>query len=329
MRIPRWMAGLCLAFLFDGTALAAARKVLVVDSYHAEYAWSKAYHQAIVNTLGDKAEVSFFQMDTKRLPKDQHQGKADEALKLIADSKPDLVITGDDAALRYVGARLSGSSLPIVYLGINNNPRNYIVDEATNITGVLERPLIQRNVALIRQLVPNLKRALLLFDGDLTSQVINEEIFVGRGVLRIGDIEVELVRCYDFDAWQKQVEEAPRRYQAIWAGLYQTLRDSQGKVVPDSQVINWTAKHSKLPVFGFWDFVIGPDKAVGGLVLSGKEQGQQAAEIAKQILFQRRSPGSIFPVNTGSGELMFSRSGLQRYGLKLPDTWLRQVRFVE
>jgi ABC-type uncharacterized transport system substrate-binding protein len=255
--------------------------------------------------------------------------RAEQVLSQIRRQRPDLVVVADDAALRFVGTRLAGSKTPVVYLGINQNPRHYLQDHAANVTGVLERPLIRRNVNLMRQMVPGVQRVLLLFDNDLTSEVLKEELFGRASSLQDGSVQIDLVRAIDYADWQRQVSQAGSRYQAIWTGLYQTLRDSNGKLVPDSEVIAWTAANSKLPLFAFWDFAIGPDKAIGGLVLSGSDQGSLAAGLVRQILFQRRQPGSLFPLNGGNGRLLFSRGALQRFGLTLPPAWAGQVQLIE
>lgn len=326
--MTRYLARLCLAFLF-AQAHAAAPTVLLVDSYHAGYAWSQAWRGTLMRTLGSSVQFSYIELDSKRQPRDQLEPRAEQVLSQIRRQRPDLVLVADDAALRFVGTRLAGSKTPVVYLGINQNPRHYLQDHAANFTGVLERPLIRRNVNLMRQMVPGIQRVLLLFDNDLTSEVLQEELFGRTSSLQDGSVQIDLVRAIDYADWQRQVNQAGSRYQAIWTGLYQTLRDSNGKVVADSEVIAWTAANSKLPLFAFWDFAIGPDKAVGGLVLSGSDQGSLAAGLVRQILFQRRQPGSLFPLSGGNGRLLFSRGALQRFGLTLPPAWAGQVQLIE
>ena len=326
--MTRHLAGLCLAFLF-AHALAATPTVLLVNSYHAGYAWSQAWRTALTASLGSRVQLVYTELDSKRQPRDTLEPRAAQILVQIQRLQPDLVLVADDAALRFVGARLAGSATPVVYLGINQNPRHYLQEHAANVTGVLERPLVRRNVSLMRQLVPGMQRVLLLFDNDLTSEVIQEELFGRASTLQDGKVQIDLVRAIDYADWQRQVSQAPGRYQAIWTGLYQTLRDANGKVVPDSEVIAWTAANSTLPLFAFWDFAVGADKAAGGLVLSGADQGRLAAGLVQQILFQRRQPGSLFPLNGGGGQLLFSRGALQRFGLQLPAAWAGQVRLIE
>lgn len=326
--MTRYLARLCLAFLF-AQAYAATPTVLLVDSYHAGYAWSQAWRAALMRTLGSSVQFSYAELDSKRQPRDQLEPRAKQIMAQIQRQQPQLVVVADDAALRFVGTRLAGSTTPVVYLGINQNPRHYLQDYAANVTGVLERPLIRRNINLMRQMVPGMRRVLLLFDNDLTSEVIQEELFGRANSLQDGAVQIDLVRAIDYTDWQSQVIQAGGRYQAIWTGLYQTLRDTNGKLVPDSEVIAWTAANSKLPLFAFWDFAIGPDKAIGGLVLSGSDQGRLAAGLVQQVLFQRRQPGSLFPLNGGSGHLLFSRRALQRFGLTLPPAWAGQVQLIE
>lgn len=325
----RLTAAVCLLLLVPCLWATGLKRIMVVDSYHAEYDWSRDYRMALQDVLRDKAELTFFQMDTKRLPKAQHAARAEAALRLIATEKPDLVITGDDAALKLVGARLAGSRLPVVYLGINQNPRSYLTGNHANVTGVLERPLIRRNILLMKSLIPTLKRALVLFDNDLTSQVIRDELFGGLDSMRFGDVDVDLVMATNYADWQQKIKSAPATYQAVWVGLYQALRDGAGNVVPDRQVIQWTAANSQRPVFGFWDFAIGPNKAAGGMVLSGHDQGVAAAIIAQNILFNHQQPDQIFPVNLGEGMLIFSKSALRRFNLTLPAHLAKDSRLVD
>lgn len=118
-------------------------------------------------------------------------------------------------------------------------------------------------------------------------------------------------------------------YQSIVAGLYQSLKGFGNIVVDDELVITWTSKNSTLPVFAFWDFSVGKEKALGGLVLSGDEQGSVAASLIKDILEKNKAISSIDPVTTPNGSLFFSRNQLERFKLSLPASMKEQTRFVD
>ena len=86
------------------------------------------------------------------------------------------------------------------YLGINNNPRNYDVVGATNITGVLERPLLKRSVLLTKKILTKAKKGLVLLDSGATSYASLNTEFDNQSHIKVGDlkVEVELIERYSF-----------------------------------------------------------------------------------------------------------------------------------
>lgn len=297
---------------------AAGNTILVIESYNVEMPWDISYKEALQEALGKKYKLEYFQMDTKRLPKDKHAAMADKAWARYEALHPILVILGDDAALQFLAPRLGATSTPVVYLGINNNPRAYFDAEVIkNITGVLERPLLKRNIAFAHQLLPNAKRALVLFDTDVTSQVVRQETFGGQSELEIGGVSIDFKLVGEWELWKQAILDAGQKYDMIFVGLYQALRDSSGKNANADDVARWTSENTPVPSFGFWDWAVGPDKTIGGLVLYGKEQGKAAAEIALKIL-SGTSPGSIYPVTADRGHFLFSKKQLAKYKITLP-----------
>lgn len=71
-----------------------AEKVLLIESYHAEYPWDASYVKGIESVLTDSAQLYRFQMDTKRLPAKEFESRADEALSYYYSLQPDVVILG-------------------------------------------------------------------------------------------------------------------------------------------------------------------------------------------------------------------------------------------
>ena len=309
--------------------LAAKPAILVVESYNVEMEWDVSYKQALEEALGQKYKLEYFQMDTKRLPKDQHAAMADKAWARYQALQPVLVILGDDAALKFLANRLGATSTPVVYLGINNNPREYFdANIIKNITGVLERPVLKRNIAFAHEIMPNAKRALVLFDTDVTSQVVLKDTFGGQHQLVINGVDVDLKLIGEWELWQKEVLDAKQNYDMIFLGLYQALRDRAGKSVNTTdEVARWTSENSPVPTFGFWDWAVGPDKTIGGLVLYGREQGKAAAEIALKIL-SGTPPAQIYPVTADRGHFLFSKRQLERYKIVLPVAIARETSWT-
>lgn len=322
------LISLCLSLFFPLSAW-GQKQVLVVESYHSEFSWDAEYSRALRQHLGNRVLLRFVQLDTKRTPAEKVRLKAEEILHSISLSPPDLVIVADDAALRMVGSRLAPSHIPVIYLGINNNPRNDGVPLGANISGVLERPLILRNVLGMKTSISGMRRLLLLFDDDLTSRIIQQEAFSGKNSLQFGSIRVDMVRVSRFSDWKRTLQRAPQDYQAVWIGLYFALHDDQGNSVSSDEVLRWSNQQAQLPLFGFWDFSVGKGKTAGGLILSGYEQGMEAARMAESVLFNQQSLRSRFPVTPSNGRYVFSRSELSHFGIRLAPELLPRVQWVD
>lgn len=319
----------CLLLLATSTtSLAGERTILVIESYHAEYAWDQSYLDGLTAGLGDGYKIINFQMDTKRQPKSLYQQQADLAWQKYLETKPDLVVLGDDNALKFLGPKFIETPTPVVYLGVNNNPETYI-PSGRNITGVLERPLFDFNISMINKLVvPKPKKILVLFDHGTTSNASVVEAFQGKPRVIMHDTEVTLQMIGNLDIWKQTVSEAKGRgFNAIVVGLYHTLFDKSGNVAADD-VMKWTSENTPLPLFGFWDFSVGGDKTIGGFVLSGKEQGKAAAEMAKKIL-NGSAPQTIPPVVGKEGAFVFNRKQLDRFGIILPAEIAKATSWVE
>jgi len=308
---------------------AAHRRILVVESYHAEYPWDQDYREVLQALLGERYSLDFFEMDTKRLPTDMHAGMAQKAMTWILNVRPELVILGDDAALYYLGEPLDKLNIPVVYLGINGNPRNYGQLKFKNITGVLERPLIKRNIVFMQSIMPSLRKVLVLFDNDLTSQLTYDELFDGRPSIMIDGIQADLKLCKTLDDWKHSILSAPAKgYQATIAGLYHTLKLPNGKVADSDKVISWASANTPLPLFALWGFAVGEHKAIGGLVLSSREQGRMAASIALAILEQGVKPSERQPITARQGDFVFSKAELARFNLVLPKDIAAQAQLL-
>lgn len=305
-------------------------KILIVESYHEEYDWDRSYKEGIKEKLGNDYELISFQMDTKRVPESQYENKANEAFEIFRSIKPALVILGDDNALKYLGPKLADTSVPVVYLGINRNPQDYLTNGTLNFTGVLERPLLKRSVyTLTRILGPQMKKVLVLFDSGTTSKASIEHVFKGRTQVELSGIIVDLKLIGNWDVWKETVVDARKNgYDALFVGLYHTIFDQTGKHVNANNVLNWTNENTPVPHFGFWDFSVGQDKTIGGLVLYGKQQGLAAGEIALRILAFDKKPNDIIPKIAERGRYLFSKNQLEKYQLQLPGDLIAEANYI-
>lgn len=305
--------------LLSFSILFGQNKLLLIESYHSEYDWDKSYIEGLTTVLGSKYELVKFQMDTKRVPKSDFAKKADEAWKKYEELKPDLVFLGDDNAAKFLGEKFSKTTTPVVYLGVNNNPRAYNIHNSKNITGVLERPLLKRSLASISEILKkDSPKILVLFDNGSTSEVTFQEVFKGKKKSKIGKAEVIIETIGNYDEWKKVVSTTKDKgFDCTVVGLYHTLTDGSGKNIDANEVLKWTSSNTTVPVFGFWDFSVGATKTAGGFVLFGKVQGEIAAKLALKIL-GGTSPNKLKPVTPENGRYLFSKKQLSKWNLSLP-----------
>ncbi|MBU1340050.1 MAG: sugar ABC transporter [Proteobacteria bacterium] len=304
--------------LSGSVALSASTSILIIESYHAEYPWDKSYIQGIREGMKGDYEFFTFEMDTKRIPQSEYEKSAQKAWEYYLEKKPALVFLGDDNALKYLSARFAKEKTPVVFLGINNNPRAYDIFSAVNMTGVLERPLLKRSIVEMDKLL-ELKKVLILFDSGTTSKVVLSEVFNGKEEMKISDIDIHLKLIGSWETWQETVLNCKNEgYDAMVIGLYHTIVDKTNTHIDAEKVLNWTSKNTPIPPFAFWDFAVGPGKAIGGLTLFGKTQGQAAAEMAIEIL-KGTQPSKIQVRYGEKGNLLFSRTQLKKYNIDLPE----------
>lgn len=308
-------------FMLVNFFLFSKEKILIISSYHKEYQFQIEYINEIKNTVGDNYSYYNFYMNTKHIKEEKYSEMAEKAYDYYKDIRPDLVVLGDDNAFLLLKDKFEKEKIPIVFLGINNNLRNYFKMRPNNFTGVLERPLYQRNIAFIKDCISGLKKILIIYDDSNTSKYIIQEAFGGNAVSKVLGVEINIVNTNSFEKWQELILKESKNYDAVILGLYSTLRDKKDKIVSEDYVLEWSSKNVQRPFFGTWSFSVGKEKTIGGLVLSGKDQGEEAGEIIKRILENREKPASIFPVTALKGEYIISKSELLRWGISIPEKY--------
>jgi len=115
------------------------KKCFYVSSYHVGHEWSDSIEKSIRETLAGHCELRQADMDTKR-------HKSPEAIfnivnsiiKQIEDWQPDVVITSDDNAAKYLIAQhYRDDKIPFVFSGVNWTVEEYGFPYK-NVTGIVE-----------------------------------------------------------------------------------------------------------------------------------------------------------------------------------------------
>jgi len=315
-----------LVFLCPGTGRSAGqRKVLVVQSYAQDLAWTRQCDMGIQKALGDRASITTIYLNTKPTPPEEHDRKAAEAMDLFRRLAPDVVMLGDDNALRLLGQPIAGTGTPVVYFGINNNPRNYFDVLPDNVGGLIERiPLLQW-IRLIGEIMPRAGNFLVLMDGSPTAVAIASSVFKGRMRLTFDRTVVTLRSTGQWEEWRRIVQQGGV-FDAIVMPVFHALKDGSGRHVPYGEVVSWTSRHSAVPVFATQDYAVGDDGVVGAYVVYGEEHGYLAGVMAARLLDGERME-DIAAQDDQRGQFVFNEKQLRRFGLVLPDSIREQAQF--
>lgn len=324
-----WCSCCLVAAMLVAASQAWAGKVLVIESYHPGFSWDASYLRGLREVLAPDHEIRTFAMDTKRIAVEQYGKRAAEALAVFREYKPDLVVLGDDNATRLLAPDLLSTGVPIVFLGLNNNPREYDLYGHPHVAGLMERPLLFQSVNVARKICPfPIRRVMFLFDVSETSNLIASDVFRDGASKELFGIRVDMLQVATIDEWKDAVQNARKNgYDLIFAGLSQRLQDDDGGCCHDDNMISWTAQHSPVPCLGLWDFSIGRGRLAAGLVHVGEYQGRAAGNLARRLLAGERSVS--IPLAVEDGVIMYSRSEAARQGLVFPEGLAANAVVVE
>ena len=271
---------------------------------------------------GTGVEMRVFYMDTKRNTGEEWKRHAgDRAFAEAEAYDPDVIITVDDNAQRYLGQRLTGGAKPVVFCGVNGDPADYGYP-APNVTGIVERLHFERTLALLDRIRP-CRRIAILSSHDPTS----EGAFAYMRERTVDADVTEWVLAKTFAEWKEAVHRLNRTVDAFGVYSYHTIRDGEDSTRLDpKEVMEWTRRNARVPTFGFSEFGI-EDGLLIGLTVSGFEHGERAAQYALEIM--RGTPIERLPVMEANvGVPILNRSVAEKLGVTIDSSLAAEIRFV-
>ncbi|MBN2525134.1 MAG: PAS domain-containing protein [Deltaproteobacteria bacterium] len=262
---------------------AGNRDVLLLNSYHKGNQWGDEVTRGIEDGLATSGyELHVEYLDTKRQFTPEYIDLLIGLLKYKHGlHKYRLILTSDDNAFDFATqyAKELYRDLPIVFCGTNYlSPKR--LHGLTHVTGVNETGEIEKNVALIQRLFPDVRRITVIVDNTTTGQLLQKEVRRVAKKLHASPIQLELITDVSVDALIQRVEKIPKGDAILFAFFF---RDKIGKYFNHEYVPALVARHAQVPVFGAWRFSLGYG-IIGGYLTGGYYQGATAASMAKKIL---------------------------------------------
>ena len=291
-------------------------KVLHIMSYHADWPWNIDQFNGFKNALeGLDIEYQVFEMDTKRRSSEEWEKIGQEARELINTWKPDLVYTNDDDAQEYVARYYVNTDIPFVFSAVNAAPEKYGFVESTNVTGVLEQEHFVQTVQLLKEIVPDVRKISVIVDEAPMWLPVLDRMKEKQN--QIPDVEfINWDIIYTFEEYKQKMTEYQSTADAVGLiGIFH-FKDENGESVPYQEVLRWTAEHSNLPDFTFWE-----DRIRYGtlctVTVSGYTQGLAAGKIARGILVEGKNPASYPMKPTVKGEPVVSLARAKKLSIKI------------
>jgi len=310
-------------------------KVFILHSYEQNHVCGQPQHDGMVAMLKKSGftknrnfELQVHYMDTKRKNNTPELiiKQADIALQKIKRFKPDVLVTLDDNAFRWVALKLVDSDISIVFSGLNGQPEMYNREKpfmrsrenpGHNITGVYEKLHIIDAVRVHSRLFPDFQKLKIITDQSPTGKAVNTQI---KLELENADISIdwEIKVVTDWDEYQAEIFSANNDPQigAIYPAAL-LLKDKKGNVYTAPEIFKWTIQVSKKPEIAV-NYVFTKMGLFGGAAVDFYSMGQQAGQMVVKVL-KGRNPGEL-PIEEASRyALAFNLKRARQLNIDIPD----------
>ncbi len=291
----------------------AQKKVLLLYSYHPTFASSDPILQGVRSVL-DKHKLSLHIefLDSKRLLDELSKANFLRMFSYKLSKRPpyDLVMIADDDALDLVLAQQTQlfAQTPIVFLAVNDVQKAIHLDDNPWVTGVVEALSPESTVALMRSLQPSLEQVVVVADATSSGQA---DLVTVKGLPeRFPDIDFKFLSLKDV-SWAELTQRLAALGGRTAVLRLVAFRDKEGTVFDHKEAVSLMMQSSTAPVYGLRESDVQAG-AVGGIVVSHREQGRQAALIAEKVL-QGTPISSIKVIRESPNRPIFNYAALRQF----------------
>ena len=330
------MVTILLSFIGEREALSQhTARIFILHSYEYNHVCGQPQHDGMIAMLkkagfieNQNLELQLYYMDTKRKNNTPELiiKQADIALQKIKLFKPDVLVTLDDNAFRWVSLKLVDSGISIVFSGLNGQPEMYNRQQpfmlsrenpGHNITGIYEKLHIVDAIRVHSRLFPNFQKLKIITDQSPTGKAINTQIKLELEHADISvDWEINVVK--DWDEYQAEILSA--NSDPTIGAIYPVallLKDKKGSVYTAPEIFKWTIQVSKKPEIAV-NYAFTRMGLFGGAAVDFYSMGQQAGQMVVKIL-GGKFPG-IIPIEEASRyALAFNLKRARQLNINIPN----------
>ncbi|MFH2093016.1 MAG: ATP-binding protein [Pseudomonadota bacterium] len=259
------------------------KRVLILHSYHQGNKWTDDENSGILEVLGHNRpgfQIETEYMDTKKIADDQYFTQLFEIYtRKYKKIHFDVIVSTDDNAfffLRNYRDKLFPGT-PVVFCGVNFFKPSYL-DGVKGFTGVNEDADLKGAIDTALALHSKTRKLVLITDATETGQRIREHFI--QIIPQYSDkIELSILDDLEMREIQEIVSALEQDTLVLFTFFF---RDRKGVFFDYYESNELITGNVQVPVYVAWDYSMG--HAVGGLMVSGIDQGRVAGQIAQRIL---------------------------------------------
>lgn len=312
---------------------AVQKKLLIVNSYEPGQVCGQPQEDGVLASLashgfkeGGNLKIERFFMDTRKTftSSQQIKERGEQALARIREFQPDLVITLDDNAIETVMLPLVGTSIPVVFSGMNQQPERYNQQKkfmesrmkpGANVTGVYEKLHIVKALDVMHS-ITGLRKAAVIVDDSSTGNAVVTQVKIETAATP-SLVSLEYHQVSTFEDFQKKIlaiNEDPE-IGAIYPVAF-TLKGSNNQTVTANEIVSWQLANLKKPEMA-GNYFLCQLGMFGGAAIDYLGMGEEAGRKAAAIL-QGAAPGDI-PIDDTTGQaLVFNLERAKQLGITIP-----------
>jgi ABC transporter substrate binding protein len=298
----------------EGNTVRAEKKVLFVNSYHDTHTWSSKIVESARNILNPEVQFQVFYMNTKtKKTEEEISSAALEAKKLIETWEPDLIITSDDNAMKYlVVPYYKNAAIPIVFCGINHDSSQYGLP-FNNVTGMVSWAPFDFAINTLARISDGNKVAFI--DADTITTTGFENSFKRE------NLDIDVIRVSTFDEWKAKILEIQDNYSIL---LYSGNQGIEGW--DDDEAEKFIYENIRIPIGTTSSWMV--KFSVLGFFSLAEEQGEYVANTALKIL-EGQKPVDFPIISNHKARIQVNMKLANKLNIKIPVDILEMANYYE
>ncbi len=320
-----------------GAPVEGGKRVLIVASYEKDHVCGGPQEKGVLRGInregwfeGMNLEVRRFYMDTKRVNTSPEAMKklAKEALALIEDFAPRVVVVVDDNAFREVGLALVGRpDVAVVFTGMNGQPEAYKRmtpfmkrrrRPGGNVTGVYENLYVARALKVMQAAIPSLKgrKVVGITDYSPTGKALARQFTLELKEQDVG-VKWELKRVRNWSQYTELIKTLNRDEEvgAIYP-VALSLRASDKTTYTAPEIFKWTIANNRKPEMAL-NYHFSKVGLSGGAAVDFEAMGFLAGKKAGRILSGEKA-GDIPIDDAPDYAIVFNLKRARELGIEIP-----------